>query len=233
MPIVFGLGGLRGQLDRVTQEELEIDEVGQLVAGHQGIGVALAAGPSHATHSVDKQLGLGREVEVDDIVQEGDVDTSGSQIRDEQNPGSLSAELGGVDLSGRGVQLGKDEGVGNLGEVQHQVEVFHVVSGGAKHHSLLVTVKKKKINITRSLKAYLKRPYSVFNIYRFIIQFSSIQGFKLMPKYSVQAVIFLDKPSRLSEVGLNIYQHRRRAKLTNTWVQSSEEKKRRARNKPN
>ena len=53
---------------------------------------------------MDEQLGLGREVIVDDVVQHGDVDTSSCEIGDNKHLGRLVPELGHVDLTGRRVE---------------------------------------------------------------------------------------------------------------------------------
>ena len=43
VPGIFRLGGLRCETNRVPQEELEVNEIGEFISRHQGIGVALAA----------------------------------------------------------------------------------------------------------------------------------------------------------------------------------------------
>jgi len=53
---------------------------------------------------VQEQLGLGREVEVDHVVQQGDVDTASGHVRHHQHHGPAVHELADVDLPGGLVQ---------------------------------------------------------------------------------------------------------------------------------
>ena len=57
------------------------------------------ATPGGAPDAVHKQLGLRREVEVDDVVQQRDVDAAGGHIRDDQELRAAGPELGDVDLA--------------------------------------------------------------------------------------------------------------------------------------
>ena len=56
VPLFLGAVG-PGKDDGRAQEELEVDEVGQLIAGHKGVGVTRPTGSSYSTNAVNKQLG--------------------------------------------------------------------------------------------------------------------------------------------------------------------------------
>lgn len=57
---------------------------------------------------MQEQLGLGGEAVVDDIVQHGDVEPTGSHIGDQQHWALALGELGDVDLAGGLVQRAVD-----------------------------------------------------------------------------------------------------------------------------
>jgi hypothetical protein len=73
---------------------------------------------------------------VDDIVQQGNVNASGGQISDNQNPGFFGGKFCCVDFSGSRIELRKDEGVADVGSVQQEVQVLDVVTSGSKNDSL-------------------------------------------------------------------------------------------------
>lgn len=52
------------------------------------------------TNSVQEQFGFGGEVVVDDVVQQGDVDTASSNISHEQHHGFPMHKFPNIDLSG-------------------------------------------------------------------------------------------------------------------------------------
>lgn len=52
------------------------------------------------TNSVQEQLGFGREVVVDDVVQQGDVDTTSSNVSHKQHHGFPMHKFPNIDLSG-------------------------------------------------------------------------------------------------------------------------------------
>ena len=56
VPIVLVAVGV-GEDDGSAQEELEVDEVSQLIAGNKGVGVTGPASSSNSTNTVNKQLG--------------------------------------------------------------------------------------------------------------------------------------------------------------------------------
>lgn len=71
------------------------------------------------THTVQEQLALGREAVVDDIVQQGDVQAPGGQVRDDERGALAVRELGQVDFTGRLVQGTVDVGAAHaLGRQQ-------------------------------------------------------------------------------------------------------------------
>jgi len=57
---------------------------------------------------------LGGKMIVDNIVQERDVNASGSQISDDQNSRFFRSKFGGVNFSRRGVELRVDVSVADL-----------------------------------------------------------------------------------------------------------------------
>lgn len=59
---------------------------------------------------MQEELALGRETIVDDIVQQGDVQAPGGQVRDDEGGTFVVCELGQVDLAGRLVQGTVDMG---------------------------------------------------------------------------------------------------------------------------
>lgn len=68
---------------------------------------------STTTNTMNEELRFSREVQVDDVVQGGDVDTTRGYISYYQNTNLLLDELGCVDFAGRGVQARVDERAGN------------------------------------------------------------------------------------------------------------------------
>ena len=78
---------------------MQVQQVRQLLSADQAQRRALSAGPGSPSGSVDEQLGLGREVKVDDVVQEGYVQTPGRDIRGYQNGRLPRPELANVYLS--------------------------------------------------------------------------------------------------------------------------------------
>lgn len=62
------------------------------------------------TDSVQEQLGFGGEVVVDDVVQQGDVDTASSHVRHKQHHRSPVHKLPDVDLPGGLIQRAVDVG---------------------------------------------------------------------------------------------------------------------------
>ena len=53
----------------------------------------------HTTHAVHKQLGRGRKVKVDDVIEHGDVNAAGCNVRHDKDLDVTGAELGNVDLA--------------------------------------------------------------------------------------------------------------------------------------
>lgn len=60
------------------------------------------------TDSVNKQLGLGGEVVVDDIIEHGDIDPSGRQVGHDHHQRAPVLELSDVDFPSRLVQRAVD-----------------------------------------------------------------------------------------------------------------------------
>ena len=58
-----------------------------------------------------KELWFAREVEIDDDIKHRDVDTAGSNVRDQENVSLLVGELGNVDLPRSLVKGAVDVGV--------------------------------------------------------------------------------------------------------------------------
>lgn len=77
----------------------------QSVPQHDNTVMALAP-----TDTMQEQLALGGEAEVDDIVQHGDVQPPGSHVGDQQHWALALGELGNVDLAGSLVQRAVDVG---------------------------------------------------------------------------------------------------------------------------
>lgn len=63
---------------------------------------------------MDEEFRFAGEVEVDDIVQAGDVDTSGSDVCDDQNVDLVLRELCCVDFTSRGIQVRVHVGIGDV-----------------------------------------------------------------------------------------------------------------------
>ncbi len=67
---------------------------------------------------MQEELGLGREVEVDDVVQQRDVNTAGRHVRHHQHHGLAVHKAADVDLASRLVQSAVD--VGAVNALDHQ-----------------------------------------------------------------------------------------------------------------
>lgn len=65
------------------------------------------------THSVQKQLGFGGEVVIDDVVQHGDVNTTSGNVCNKQHHGFSMNKAADVDLPGRLIQSTVDIGTLN------------------------------------------------------------------------------------------------------------------------
>ena len=77
---------------RLAEEELQVEEVGELGARDERVGRTLAAGTGCPANSVDKHTGTGREVVVDDILEDRDVDTTGGDVGDDEDRRLAPAE---------------------------------------------------------------------------------------------------------------------------------------------
>ena len=73
---------------------------------------------------MNKQLGLGGEAKVDDVVQHRNVDASSRQIRHQEDTRSLVTELGDVDLTCRLIQRTVAAGARDPGGLEH-LKVIH------------------------------------------------------------------------------------------------------------
>ncbi len=79
---------------------MQIYEVRQLIPCEQRVGCSQPPSSRCSPHSVHKQLGLGWEVEVDDIVQQRNVNAASSDVSDDHEVDLACAELAGVYLPG-------------------------------------------------------------------------------------------------------------------------------------
>ena len=70
---------------------------------------------------MNEQLGLAREVVVDDVVEQGDVDAARRQVGDEQDVDLAVLELGDADLTRRLVARAVDVATGDAGLLQQLV----------------------------------------------------------------------------------------------------------------
>jgi len=85
-----------------------------------------------------KQLGLSRKVVVNDIVQEGHVEASCSQICHKKDLSLFRSKLGCVDLPGCGIKVRIDKGGVESSLCQQQMKIFHVMSGCTEDYQLLI-----------------------------------------------------------------------------------------------
>ena len=79
---------------------MQIYEVRQLIPCEQRVGCSQPPSSRCSPHSVHKQLGLGWEVEVDDIVQQRNVNAASSDVSDDHEVNFACSELASVDLPG-------------------------------------------------------------------------------------------------------------------------------------
>ena len=86
---------------------------------------------------MDEKLHRGGKVVVNDVLQEWDVDTSGSKVRHNQKTVLLLSELVQAVLSGLLVHGAVDVGGAKACSAGHLVEVLHMVPGGGENNGLL------------------------------------------------------------------------------------------------
>lgn len=82
----------------MAQEQVQVQQVGDLIWGHQGVDRATSASPRNMTLMVQVQLVLGQEAEVDGIVQQWDVQAPGHQVSHNEGGALTGSELDQVDL---------------------------------------------------------------------------------------------------------------------------------------
>ena len=74
---------------------------------------------------MNEQLGLAREVVVDDVVEQGDVDAARRQVGDQQDVDLAVLELGDADLTRRLVARAVDVATGDAGLLQQLVHTTY------------------------------------------------------------------------------------------------------------
>ena len=116
-------------LERVSEEEGEVEQVGHLVLGDEREGAATPPSPCHPPHPVQENL-RGGQVVVDDVVEPGDVYPSGGDVSHEQVGGLLPEEERGLDLPGRVVQRAVEVGALESALPQQLLEVLDVAASG-------------------------------------------------------------------------------------------------------
>lgn len=120
-------GGGGAELEFLPEEELEVEEVCGVFGAHEAVGPAPAAGSGGAADTVDEDFGLWGEVVVDDVGEEGDVDTTGGDVGDDEDASGAGAEAGDL-VAARGLVEGAvDVGDGVTTEWKQRRKVFDVV----------------------------------------------------------------------------------------------------------
>ncbi len=79
---------------------MQIYEVRQLIPCEQRVGCSQPPSSRCSPHSVHKQLGLGWKVKVDDVVQQRNVNSTSSDVRDYHEVHLACSELASVYLPG-------------------------------------------------------------------------------------------------------------------------------------
>ena len=75
-----------------TYEDRQVMHVAELLWCHNADGCTTLAGTGRSTRPMDKQLHLGGEIVMDDVLEERDIDTSGGQISNQEHTAMLLAE---------------------------------------------------------------------------------------------------------------------------------------------
>mmetsp|Transcript_58414 Transcript_58414/g.156376 ORF Transcript_58414/g.156376 Transcript_58414/m.156376 type:complete len:736 (-) Transcript_58414:531-2738(-) len=128
-----GGGGAVGQRDLVAQEEHELRRVGQVVQGHQRRADARPAGARRPPGAVDEELGARREVKVQDVVEEWDVDATGCDVGGHEDSSLAFAEPGHL-LKARDLVHGSIDYRCRQPKLRQELaEELHVVPCGDKH----------------------------------------------------------------------------------------------------
>uniref|UniRef100_A0A1I8HL38 Caveolin n=1 Tax=Macrostomum lignano TaxID=282301 RepID=A0A1I8HL38_9PLAT len=89
-----------------AEEQLKVEQVGQLVWRQQRHGAARPAGSSNPANPVDEELLPGREVKIHDVVEARQVEAAGGQVGGDKDVPLAAPEVGSVNPTGRRVQGG-------------------------------------------------------------------------------------------------------------------------------
>jgi hypothetical protein len=92
-----------------TDKDGQIVQISQLFLSHYPVGNTCSSSTSRSSSSVDEEFKLGREVEMDYIFEKWDIDTSGSQVCDEQEICVLTPKLDQLVFSGTLIHRSVDE----------------------------------------------------------------------------------------------------------------------------
>ena len=74
-------------------KDRQVVHVADLLVHHDAEGGTALPGTRRSSRPMDEELHLGREIVVDDVLEERDVETSGRQICHDEHAGPLLAEL--------------------------------------------------------------------------------------------------------------------------------------------
>lgn len=83
---------------------MEVTEVREIFLDDEGVRCTFSTGSCSTTDTVNKDTRASREIIVDDMVHDGDIETTGSYVCDDENVGLVITETGKLLLTGNLVE---------------------------------------------------------------------------------------------------------------------------------
>ena len=121
-----------------AHEDAQVVHVSQFVLGDYRVRCSRLSGASSSSRAVDEQFHFGREVVVNNVLEQGNVNTSSSKIGDEEHFDYLLAELVQSIFSGPLVHGTVNIVTRKAGFLAQLTEIFNVVFCGPEDYCLLL-----------------------------------------------------------------------------------------------